>query len=55
MIIIALQIITKWSSENDLKLNVDKCSVLHLAPQNLVQVLSVEGVSVSLGGQVLAV
>ncbi len=43
--------ILKWSTENGLKLNVGKCSVLHLYPRNVVQTFS----DVMLGGECLSV
>lgn len=50
-----LQNVHLWSASNGLKLNVSKCSVLHTAPVNLVQALSVRGVTVELNGESLAV
>jgi len=50
-----LQDILAWSLKNGLKLNVKKCSVLHVVPQDVLQALSQCGVSVSLDGQALDV
>jgi len=50
-----LQNISKWSADNGLKLNSEKCSVLHTAPTDLVQTLKSCGVSISLDGTSLAV
>ncbi|WP_368732210.1 reverse transcriptase domain-containing protein, partial [Klebsiella pneumoniae] len=49
-----LKNILTWSTENGLKLNIGKCSVLHLAPQDRIQTLSENGVEVTLGGKSLA-
>ena len=45
----------KWSVNNGLKLNVDKCKVLYVAPKEVVQALSDGGMQVSLNGQSLAI
>jgi hypothetical protein len=50
-----LQNILKWSVDNGLKLNSNKCTVLHTAPLDLVQTLKNRGVSISLDSGSLAV
>jgi len=47
--------IMKWSVSNGLKLNISKCSVLHIAPEEVIQNLNDAGVWVALDGQALAV
>jgi hypothetical protein len=48
-----LQNVSRWSVNNGLKLNITKCTVLHLAPRHLLQALSDSGVAVVLGGESL--
>ncbi|XP_054264312.1 uncharacterized protein LOC128996518 [Macrosteles quadrilineatus] len=48
-----LRKILLWSEANGLKLNTGKCTVMHTAPQDLVQSLSERGVSVVLNGESL--
>ena len=47
--------VLRWSDANGLKLNVGKCSVMHIAPEEAVQALSRGGVEVMIGGQRLSV
>uniref|UniRef100_A0A1B6KSQ8 Reverse transcriptase domain-containing protein n=1 Tax=Graphocephala atropunctata TaxID=36148 RepID=A0A1B6KSQ8_9HEMI len=47
--------VSTWSFQNGLKLNTSKCSVLHIAPHNLLQALIESGVAVVLDGEDLAV
>ncbi|KAG8304920.1 hypothetical protein J6590_082520 [Homalodisca vitripennis] len=48
-----LERISQWSHDNGLKLNVSKCTVIHLAPHNLVEALSYRGLRVTIGGESL--
>ena len=41
-----LNSIMRWSASNGLKLNISKCFVLHIAPQQIIQALSEGGVQV---------
>ncbi|XP_046687125.1 uncharacterized protein LOC124372757 [Homalodisca vitripennis] len=50
-----LERISQWLHDNGLKLNVRKCTVIHLAPHNLVEALSDRGMRVTIGGESLAV
>ncbi|XP_046671036.1 uncharacterized protein LOC124361043 [Homalodisca vitripennis] len=50
-----LERISQWSHDNGLKLNVSKCTVIHLAQHNLVEALSDRGLRVTIGGESLAV
>ena len=50
-----LESITEWAVSNSLKLNIDKCTVLHFAPQTLVQSLSSRGIEIMLSGVSLAI
>ncbi|XP_054257502.1 uncharacterized protein LOC128982572, partial [Macrosteles quadrilineatus] len=50
-----LKSISKWSFANGLKLNPDKCTVLHTAPLDQVQTLRDDGVSVCLDSRSLVV
>jgi hypothetical protein len=50
-----LQSIARWSAGNGLKLNIGKCTVLHVAPQDLLQALSDDGVGVRLGTESLTI
>lgn len=50
-----LRSIAEWSEDNGLKLNVGKCSVLHVIPQDLLNALSDSGVGVRLGSESLTI
>lgn len=50
-----LQNISEWSVKNGLKLNVNKCNVLHVAPQNSVDIMSDRGFNVKLNNESLSV
>ncbi len=50
-----LQSVSFWSANNGLKLNVGKCTILHIASLDTAQTLSDSGVTVRLGGEVLTV
>lgn len=47
--------VLKWANANGLKLNIGKCSVMHLVPEEAVKALSERGVTVMLDGQSLSV
>jgi len=48
-----LENISRWSVDNGLKLNVGKCTVLHVMPHNVLQALTARGVGVVLDGEFL--
>ena len=50
-----LHSVSEWSEKHGLKLNINKCTVMHIAPRESVQALSDDGVCVTLGGQSLAI
>ncbi len=50
-----LQNMSEWSVKNGLKLNVSKCSVLHVAPQHFVDMMSDQGLGVELNDERLSV
>lgn len=50
-----LQSVCDWSKNNGLKLNIGKCSVLHLAPHDLIQTLCERGVKVKMATESLIV
>jgi len=50
-----LQNVSEWSTDNGLKLNIDKCAVLHVAPQTVVQTLNENNLQVRLCGRALTV
>lgn len=47
--------INQWSMDNGLKLNIDKCTVLHVAPHTTVQTLRENNLHVTLCGSALTV
>jgi len=50
-----LKNISRWSVDNGVKLNVGKCTVLHVMPHNILQVLIYRDVRVVLDGEILTV